>query len=99
MRESLFDSGSGRRAPGRYEKGTDMSNQPTLAERGIAVAKTFIERQGYSILAENWSDVHCRTVVFVAAVNGKLHLVDVSVRRLESHVTAPLCEAEAALVR
>lgn len=36
---------------------------------------------------------------FVAAVNGKLHLVDVSVRRLEFHVTAPLSEAEAALVR
>lgn len=76
-----------------------MSNQPTLAERGIAVAKIFIEQQGYSILAENWSDGHCRTVDFVAEVNGKLHLVDVSVRRLEFHVTAPLSEAEAALVR
>lgn len=76
-----------------------MSNQPTLAERGIAVAKTFIERQGYSILAENWSEGHCRTVDFVAAVNGKLHLIDASVRRLGSHVTAPLSEAEAAQVR
>lgn len=76
-----------------------MSNQPTLAERGIAVAKTFIERQGYSILAEDWSDGQCRNVSFVAEVGGKLHLVDVSVHHFGSHTSWPLTESVAAQVR
>lgn len=76
-----------------------MINQSTLAERGTEAAKRFIERLGYVVLAEDWSDGQCRNVSFVAEVGGKLHLVDVSVHRLESHTSGPLSESVAAQVR
>lgn len=76
-----------------------MINQPTLAERGTAAAKRFIERLGYVVLAEDWSDGQCRNVSFVAEVGGKLHLVDVSVHHFGSHTSGPLTESVAAQVR
>lgn len=75
-----------------------MIDQPTLAERGTEAAKRFIERLGYVVLPEHWSDGQCRNVSFVAEVGGKLHLVDVSVHH-ESHTSGPLSESLAAQVR
>ena len=75
-----------------------MINQPTLAERGTAAAKRFIERLGYVVLAEDWSDGQCRNVSFVAEVGGKLHLMDVSVHHLGSQTSGPLTESVAAQI-
>lgn len=76
-----------------------MIDQPTLSERGTQAAKRFIERLGYVILAEDWSDGQCRNVSFVAKVGAKLHLVDVSVHYFGSHTSEPLSESVAAQVR
>lgn len=76
-----------------------MNKQPTLDERGAAAAKLFLERIGYTILAESWTDGQCRVVDFVAEAKGKLHLVDVYTRlSSQRSVLAPVGDADREII-